>query len=115
MRMTKKEFNAANKFRLGSPVWNGDAKRREVGLAEWRLNNNRHNAIEFTYVRKSDNKRSIPGWFYFDSNKRYQEKYQSQLLKGTKVIKIPMDHLENLELEDGDPSVIIKLQGEIKW
>lgn len=82
-------------FKIGTPRWNGNENRREVGLAMNRIT--KHNEIEFTYIRKSDGQKSIPDHFYFDGNKLQYTDYEKQNRKGLTLIIIPFGDLEPLE------------------
>lgn len=81
-------------FEIRSPIWNGNAARREVGLAEYRIQ--KHNEIHFTYVRKSEGKKSIPESYYFDGDLLKSRDYERQEVKGTKLVIVPFDDLEML-------------------
>lgn len=96
--MTTKQLprlQACELYKIGSPRWNGDANRREVGLAEFRMK--KHNEIVFTYVRKSDGEKSVPGSFYFDGDKRQYIDFERQNRKGLTLVIVPFDELEKLE------------------
>lgn len=84
-------------FNIQAPKWNGNANRREVGLALDRIR--KHNEIHFTYVRKSDGQQSIPGNFYFDGESIKGLDYEIQNRKGRSLVIVPFDHLERLERE----------------
>ena len=72
----------------------GSSDKRVVGLAEYRIQ--KHNEIQFTYVRKRDGKKSIPDSYYFDGNKLKTHDYERQEVKGTKLVIVPLNDLEIL-------------------
>ncbi len=82
-------------FEIRSPKWNGNANRREVGLALDRVR--KHNEVVFTYVRKSDGEKSIPDHYYFDGDNLKGLDYEIQNIIGRSIVIIPFDHLEILE------------------
>lgn len=81
-------------FKIGSPRWNGNSNRREVGLNMERIAE--HNEIEFTYRRKSDGELSIPDHYYFNGNKLNELDFEKQNIKGVTLAIIPFDELELL-------------------
>lgn len=82
-------------FHINSPIWNGKAERREVGLAANRIT--KHNVIEFTYVRKSDGMKSIPDLYYFDGDKLADIDYEVMMINGLKIVRIPFSSLDTFE------------------
>lgn len=82
-------------FKIRAPIWNGEAKKRMVGLNRALIR--KHNEIHFTYVRKSDGMQSIPGAFYFDGEQLNAVDYEIQNVKGTTLVLIPFSDLQLLE------------------
>lgn len=82
-------------FEIGSPIWNGKAKKRMVGLALNRIR--KHNEIHFTYRRKRDGQLSIPDAYYFDGDLLKGLDYEVQSRYGTTLVLIPFSDLQILE------------------
>lgn len=99
-------------FKIGTPRWNGNAKRREVGLNETLISE--HNEIVFTYTRKSDGQQSIPGSFYFDGNKLAQIDFERQNVKGLTLVIVPFSELEELRRAD-DPESLKAWLGDERY
>ena len=82
-------------FDLGTPEWQR-GHGRKVGLDLERIR--KHNRITFSYVRKSDGKKSFPDEYYFDGdNLRGGLDYEIQERGTKKLVIVPFDHLEILE------------------
>lgn len=75
-------------FEIDRPRW----KNRTVGLNIKRIT--KHNEIVFTYVRKSDGKKSYPDHYYFDGDKIND--YPTQVVKTVTLILVPIDNLDIL-------------------
>lgn len=76
----------------------GEEKKRVVGLARNRIGI--HNAIEFTYIRKSDGKKSIEGQFYISGDKIAKRDFRKQNRKGMVLVLVPLGELEPLTREE---------------
>lgn len=88
-------------FEIRSPMWLGGSTKRMVGLDLTRIS--KHNEIIFTYVRKSDGRKSIPDHFYFDGDRRKTEKFKTMMRGNTKLLLIELNTLPKLEI--AEPSV----------
>lgn len=88
-------------FSIQQPMWLGDEKKRVVGLAKNRIG--LHNEIEFTYVRKSDGKLSIPEHYYISGEKLAQRDFRRQVRKGITLLLIPLSELEVLHRTNPTP------------
>jgi hypothetical protein len=85
-------------FKINSPMWMGSPKKRAVGLDISRIS--KHNEVEFTYVSKRTDEKSIPDHFYFDGDKLKQLDFQRQSFGHVTVAIIPFSELEILERVD---------------
>lgn len=83
-------------YKIKTPIWNGGAKMRTVGLAEYRMT--KHNEVEFTYRRKRGStagELSIPDHYYFDGDTR--DRYPRQRVRGgVTLVIVPFHDLETL-------------------
>lgn len=85
-------FTTCVPFVIGTPIWNGG--RRVVGLNKQRIGAN--NEITFSYVRKSDGKKSFPDTYYFDGSKISKNNYVEMNTKGVNLVLVPFTDLEIL-------------------
>lgn len=97
-------------FSINKPIWNGSAKKREVGLADYRIGD--HNEIEFTYTRK-DGTRSIPDHYYISGDEARSRKYRRQSMGGFDLIIIPIEDLEILKR--GTPRKEGSIEELLEW
>ncbi len=83
------------RFDIRAPIWNGNQNRRMVGLDIRRIGT--HNAIHFTYRRKSDGELSIPDTYYFDGTLQHQIDFDKMNVRGITLLLVPFEHLQILQ------------------
>lgn len=83
-----------NLFKIRAPIWNGEQRRRQVGLDIRRIGT--HNEIHFTYRRKSDGELSMPDKYYFDGKLQHEIDFEKVVIKGTTLLIVPFENLQIL-------------------